>query len=186
MNPALRTAEGHYTLAALDAFAWMLTPVWVFDLTVPTILWANAAALELWEARDLAELQARDFSDLTDTTRQRLARALAEIRDGRTCAEQWTFYPKGRPVHLIVNLTGIVLSDGRLTTLHEARPVVPEQPDPLALRGILDAVNVGGECGIEEGLQYETAQFGLMFSTDDMREGTQAFLERRKPAFTGR
>ena len=57
---------------------------------------------------------------------------------------------------------------------------------PLALRGILDAVNVGGECGIEEGLQYETAQFGLMFSTDDMREGTQAFLERRKPAFTGR
>jgi len=57
---------------------------------------------------------------------------------------------------------------------------------PLALRGTLDAVNIGGECAIEEGLQYETAQFGLMFSTDDMREGTQAFLERRKPAFTGR
>ncbi len=57
---------------------------------------------------------------------------------------------------------------------------------PLALRGALDAVNVGGECGIEEGLQYETAQFGLMFSTDDMREGTRAFLERRKPVFNGR
>ena len=56
---------------------------------------------------------------------------------------------------------------------------------PLALRGTLDAVNVGGECGIEEVLQYETAQFGLMFSTDDMREGTRAFLERRKPAFNG-
>jgi len=57
---------------------------------------------------------------------------------------------------------------------------------PLALRGVLDCVNVGGECGIEEGLEYETAQFGLMFSTDDMREGTGAFLERRKPAFAGR
>ena len=57
---------------------------------------------------------------------------------------------------------------------------------PLALRATLDAVNVGGECGIEEGLQYETAQFGLMFATDDMREGTRAFIERRKPAFTGR
>lgn len=57
---------------------------------------------------------------------------------------------------------------------------------PLALRGTLDAVNVGGECGIEEGLQYETAQFGLMFSTEDMREGTSAFLERRKPVFRGR
>lgn len=57
---------------------------------------------------------------------------------------------------------------------------------PLALRATLDVVNVGGECGIEEGLQYETAQFGLMFATDDMREGTRAFVERRKPTFTGR
>ena len=56
---------------------------------------------------------------------------------------------------------------------------------PLALRGILDCVNVGGECGIEEGLEYETAQFGLVFSTQDMREGTRAFLERRKPKFSG-
>ena len=56
---------------------------------------------------------------------------------------------------------------------------------PLALRATLDVVNIGGECGIEEGLQYETAQFGLMFATDDMREGTRAFMERRKPTFTG-
>lgn len=56
---------------------------------------------------------------------------------------------------------------------------------PLALRGVLDCVNVGGECGIEEGLGYETTQFGLMFATDDMREGTDAFLARRKPAFNG-
>ena len=58
--------------------------------------------------------------------------------------------------------------------------------DPLPLRGALDAINVGGECGIEEGLQYETAQFGLMFSTDDMREGPRASLERRKPVSSGR
>jgi enoyl-CoA hydratase len=56
---------------------------------------------------------------------------------------------------------------------------------PLALRGSLDCINVGGECGIEEGLEYEAAQFGLMFATQDMREGTAAFLERRKPAFQG-
>ena len=57
---------------------------------------------------------------------------------------------------------------------------------PLALRGILDCVNFGGESAIEEGLAYESAQFGLMFATDDMREGTAAFLERRKPAFSAR
>lgn len=54
---------------------------------------------------------------------------------------------------------------------------------PLALRGILDAINIGGECAIDEGLEYESAQFGLVFSTEDMREGTAAFLERRKPEF---
>lgn len=57
---------------------------------------------------------------------------------------------------------------------------------PLAARGIIDCINYGGECGIEEGLEYEATQFGLMFSTEDMREGTSAFLERRKPVFNGR
>ena len=57
---------------------------------------------------------------------------------------------------------------------------------PLALRGILDAVMVGGECAIEEGLQFESAQFALLFATADMREGTSAFLEKRTPQFSNR
>lgn len=57
---------------------------------------------------------------------------------------------------------------------------------PLALRGILDCVTTGAECGINEGLAFETAQFGLVFSTEDMREGTGAFLEKRRPEFSGK
>jgi enoyl-CoA hydratase len=57
---------------------------------------------------------------------------------------------------------------------------------PQALRGILDAVLLGGEAPIDAGLDFETQAFAVAFSTDDMREGTTAFLERRKPAFTGR
>ena len=57
---------------------------------------------------------------------------------------------------------------------------------PLALRGVLDAVVLGGECGIEEGLQFETAQFALLFASVDMREGTDAFLAKRKPQFQNR
>ena len=56
---------------------------------------------------------------------------------------------------------------------------------PLALRGILDCVNTGAECGIGEALEFESTQFGLVFSTSDMREGTRAFLEKRKPEFSG-
>jgi enoyl-CoA hydratase len=57
---------------------------------------------------------------------------------------------------------------------------------PQALRGILDAVIIGGECGLHAGLDYETQAFAVCTSTDDMREGTRAFLERRKPEFHGR
>ena len=57
---------------------------------------------------------------------------------------------------------------------------------PLALRGVLDAVVLGGECGIEEGLQFETAQFALLFASEDMREGTDAFLAKRKPQYQNR
>ena len=56
---------------------------------------------------------------------------------------------------------------------------------PHALRGILDAVLIGGECGIDAGLDYETQAFALCISTNDMREGTAAFLERRPPNFRG-
>jgi enoyl-CoA hydratase len=56
---------------------------------------------------------------------------------------------------------------------------------PQALRGILDAVLIGGDCGIEAGLDYETHAFALCATTQDMHEGTQAFLQRRKPVFRG-
>jgi len=57
---------------------------------------------------------------------------------------------------------------------------------PHAIAAILDAVLIGGECGLQQGLDYETQAFALCFSSDDMREGTKAFLERRKPNFTGK
>jgi enoyl-CoA hydratase len=56
---------------------------------------------------------------------------------------------------------------------------------PLALRAILDSVLIGGECALPQALEFESTQFGLVFSTADMREGTSAFLERRKPEFVG-
>jgi enoyl-CoA hydratase len=57
---------------------------------------------------------------------------------------------------------------------------------PVAMRYILDAVHRGNEMPLEEGLAHEASLFGLAASTDDMREGTRAFLEKRKPDFKGR
>lgn len=106
----------------------------------------------------------------------------------------------GRAATLELCLTGAPIDAARALQLGIVNRVVPaadleaetmklaEQlanAAPLALRGMIDCINIGGECGIEEGLEFESAQFGLMFSTGDMREGTSAFLERRKPEFKG-
>ena len=107
----------------------------------------------------------------------------------------------GRAATLELCLTGVPIDAARALQLGIVNRVVPAAEleaqvmalaqhlaasAPLALRGVLDCVNHGGECAIEEGLAYEAAQFGLVFSTEDMREGTSAFLKRRKPAFSGR
>jgi enoyl-CoA hydratase len=57
---------------------------------------------------------------------------------------------------------------------------------PQAIRGVLDAINIGGEASLDIGLDYETQGFAIAFSTDDMKEGTAAFLEKRKAQFVGR
>jgi enoyl-CoA hydratase len=57
---------------------------------------------------------------------------------------------------------------------------------PHALAGILDAILIGGENSIDAGLDFESQAFGLCFATQDMREGTQAFLQRLKPNFSGK
>ncbi|MFZ0935596.1 MAG: enoyl-CoA hydratase-related protein, partial [Bryobacteraceae bacterium] len=56
---------------------------------------------------------------------------------------------------------------------------------PLAVRLAMEAVDMGLNGGVEEGLQLEAALFGASAASEDRREGTRAFLERRSPAFTG-
>jgi len=57
---------------------------------------------------------------------------------------------------------------------------------PLALGLVMDAVDTGLYGGIEEGLRFEAAAFGMSAATEDSREGTRAFLEKRRAAFTGK
>lgn len=57
---------------------------------------------------------------------------------------------------------------------------------PQAIRYCLEAVRSGVEHGLEAGLRQEAALFALAFATEDMREGTRAFLEKRQPRFSGK
>jgi enoyl-CoA hydratase len=57
---------------------------------------------------------------------------------------------------------------------------------PVAARYIIDAVNKGMQMAFGEAQVHEATLFGLVASTEDMREGTRAFLEKRKAEFTGK
>jgi enoyl-CoA hydratase len=57
---------------------------------------------------------------------------------------------------------------------------------PLAIKYSIEAVNKGMETSQAEGLALEASFFGLCAATEDKREGTRAFLEKRAPQFQGR
>jgi enoyl-CoA hydratase len=57
---------------------------------------------------------------------------------------------------------------------------------PLALAACIDAVIRGTETSLDDGLALEAGHFGVLASTEDMAEGTRAFLEKRPPAFAAR
>jgi len=57
---------------------------------------------------------------------------------------------------------------------------------PLAAKYIMEAIERGVEMPQEEGLFLEATLFGLACATEDMREGTKAFLEKRQAQFKGK
>jgi enoyl-CoA hydratase len=57
---------------------------------------------------------------------------------------------------------------------------------PLAVRMALESVYHALDTAMPDALDFESALFGLLASTDDMKEGMSAFLEKRQPEFRGR
>jgi len=57
---------------------------------------------------------------------------------------------------------------------------------PLAVKFTMEAIERGIEMPLEEGLFLEATLFGVTCATEDMREGTKAFLEKRPAAFKGK
>jgi enoyl-CoA hydratase len=56
---------------------------------------------------------------------------------------------------------------------------------PLAISACIEAVVRGQDMSLPDALAYESAHFGTLSSTNDKREGMQAFLEKRAPVFDG-
>jgi enoyl-CoA hydratase len=82
-------------------------------------------------------------------------------------------------VNRVVPAASLMAEARKLAQTIAAQPAV-------SVRFILDAVNNGIEMGLDDACAYEATLFGLITATEDMKEGTTAFLEKRRPVFTGK
>jgi enoyl-CoA hydratase len=105
---------------------------------------------------------------------------------------------RGRALELL--LTGEMIDAAEAFRLGLVNRVVPKErllPEatallkkmlangPVALRYTLEAVAAGLDLPLEEGQRLEATLFGVLCTTEDMKEGTRAFLEKRPPQFKG-
>jgi len=79
----------------------------------------------------------------------------------------------------------VILADELLTKAREILSIIGEKA-PLAVARIIECANLADEGGLGDGFIYEQEAFGECFATADMKEGTTAFLGKRKAVFTGK
>ncbi|MEP6819533.1 MAG: enoyl-CoA hydratase-related protein [bacterium] len=114
---------------------------------------------------------------------QRLAR---EIGEGRALEMMLTGRSVTAEEALRFGLVNRVVRADELLAHAEGLAQEIAQLAPLAIRACLEAVTQGTQLSLAEGLLLESELFARLFATDDVREGTSAFLEKRVPAFKGR
>ncbi len=111
-------------------------PIWLFDPVTCRGLYANASALQLWDAETLDELLARDFSKLSAAVRTRVERLATATAGGGTVSERWSFYPKGKPVTVQALISTLDLGDGRTVLQFEASPADVEEGELRAVEAL--------------------------------------------------
>jgi enoyl-CoA hydratase len=87
---------------------------------------------------------------------------------------------------LRIGLVNRVVPADRLMAECEAMMQTILANGPLAVRACLELVDAGSDMSLDEALLLEANYFGLLSATADMREGTTAFLEKRKAKFEGK
>ncbi len=114
---------------------------------------------------------------------QRLARTLGKYRAMEMVLTGAQVSAQEMAAHGLVNR--VVPQGQHLNEAIKLAQEVAERP-PVAVRLGKDAVLAAFETSLEEGLAIERKNFFLLFATEDMREGMQAFMEKRKADFQGK
>ncbi|SON54386.1 Bacteriophytochrome cph2 [Hartmannibacter diazotrophicus] len=109
------------------------TPLWLFDIDRSRVVWANNAALRVWQADTLEDLTSREMGpEMSISVSQRLRQYQEDFeRHDSTFTEVWTLYPNDVPITIDVIFRGFRLADGRMAMLCEGRSTNSNTPEAL-------------------------------------------------------
>lgn len=128
-NKPLRTGNA-LTIDDLHFAEQSRSAIWVFDIDNFKVAWANAKALDLWNAESADELFQRPMGeDISVSAANRLKQFQIDFLANKIFDELWTIYPKGEPRQIKCRFRGISLKDGRMAMLVEAELVGDENCD---------------------------------------------------------
>jgi len=113
---------------------------------------------------------------------QRLAR---EVGQGRALEMMLTGRAISAVEALQFGLINLIAPVHEVLSAAESLALEISRLAPLAIRACLAAVIRGADLPLAEGLALEAKLFAGLFDSDDVREGTRAFLEKRQPVFRG-
>lgn len=97
------------------------TAIWIYDIDRYCIVWANQAALKLWNSPSIKELKQRDLkTGLSEAVKNSLLQYQQTFFDNQVHQENWVFSPKGKEVQAFCQFSGYRLADARMAMLVEA------------------------------------------------------------------
>ena len=132
-----------FTPAAFATLNLLTTPLWILDRHRLQLLWANQAALPLWQATSLAELLQREFAPPSAALQRRLQTDWQQLHQGKAVVEAWLFHQEGRTLAVQCHCSKITLEAGQTAMLVEGKvgsfsPLNREPVQGLEVRCISD------------------------------------------------
>ncbi|MBD5772345.1 putative bifunctional diguanylate cyclase/phosphodiesterase [Marinomonas colpomeniae] len=97
------------------------TAIWIYDIDHSCVVWANQAALKLWNSPSLDELVNRDIkTGQSVAVKESLLQYQQAFKKGQVIQENWSYSPKGKNIEAFCQFSGIETEDGRMAMLVEA------------------------------------------------------------------
>jgi diguanylate cyclase (GGDEF)-like protein len=123
------------------------TAVWIYDVEQYSIVWANKAALTLWDSPSVAALKKRDLkTGMSAAVQDSLLQYQQAFKQNQVIQEHWLFTPMGKDTQAFCQFSGYLLANGRIAILVEATKSNMQHPGAhFSSTTVISSYTISGE-----------------------------------------